>query len=269
MVPADGTIDGSVTEGEVSVRLLDDPEALERTVMLAGCAPALSLWARSAERWYPGLRVPWMHANSLAALAALARGEVHAAGIHLHDLASGDANDVFVRLALPNTSVVLVTLGDWEEGLVVAGGNPKGIRSAADLARPDITLMNREPGAGARLLLDAALKKEGVPVGAVAGYDCLASGHVAVAQAVAMGQADAGVSAAAVASVFGLGFVPLARVRCSVALLPNVLETEPVRQFITTLEHRRVRSQLASLGGYDTSATGELLTLMGKAGPSK
>jgi putative molybdopterin biosynthesis protein len=261
MVPADGTIAGREPDGAVMVRLLDDVEALERTVLLAGCTPALSLWARSAERWYPGLRVPWVHANSTAALAALARGEVHAAGIHVHDPESRNGNVAFVRRALPGVAVTLVTLGDWDEGFVVAPGNPKGIRCGADLARSEVTLVNREPGAGARLLLDGLLRQEGVPAEAVAGYEQSVAGHIEVARAVVAGRADVGVSAAAVAAAFGLGFVPLGRVRCDVALLADVLETEPVRQLLMTLEHRRVRAQFAALGGYDTSATGETVTV--------
>src|SRR5207248_2856434 len=85
MVPADGVGVPADRDGSLRVRLLDDPETLARTVVLAGCAPVLSLWARSAERWYPGLRIHWTHANSMGALGSLARGEVHAAGVHLWD----------------------------------------------------------------------------------------------------------------------------------------------------------------------------------------
>jgi len=230
-------------------------------VMLAGCAPALSLWARSAERWYPGLRVHWSHANSTEALAALARGEVHAAGVHLRDPETGEENAPFVRGTFPDVAVILITLGVWEEGFVVASGNPKSIRGAGDLARPEVTLVNREPGAGSRHLLDDLLRGAQVPPELVRGYSRLAAGHVEVAHAVATGDADVGMGVAAVASAFGLGFVPLGHVRYDVAFLPDALETEPVQQFVATLEHRRIRSQLAALGGYDTSRTGDAVTV--------
>jgi putative molybdopterin biosynthesis protein len=258
MVPADGL--GSWEEGSatVSVRLLDDPDTLARTVVLAGCTPVLSLWARSAERWYPGLRVHWTHANSMAALGSLARGEVHAAGVHLCDPTTGEFNAPFVRQAIPSRAVVLVNLGVWEEGLLVRSGNPKKLLTVSDMARPGIRSINREVGAGSRLLLDTALQAEGIAANSVAGYDHTVASHQDVAAAVATGQADVGVSTAAVAAIYGLGFVPIRRVRYDLAMLEETMQQEPVRQLLTTLQHRWVRSQFAVLGGYDTAMTGEI-----------
>jgi hypothetical protein len=163
MVPADGTGIRTAGSDSVAVTLLDDQEALARTVVLAGCTPMLSLWARSAERWFPSLRVQWRHANSMQALRSLARGEVHAAGIHLSDPATGEHNTPFVREILPGRATVLVNLGVWNEGFVVAPGNPKGVRDVTDLTRRGIALINREAGAGSRLLLDTLLEAAGVP----------------------------------------------------------------------------------------------------------
>jgi molybdate-binding protein len=258
MVPADGVgapIAGAAT---VRVRLLDDPDTLARTVVLAGCAPVLSLWARSAERWYPGLRVHWTHANSMGALESLARGEVHAAGAHLWDAASGEYNVPFVRTAMPGRAVTLVCMGMWEEGLLLRTGNPKRLHTVSDLAQVGVRLVNRENGAGSRLLLDTALDAEAVPRDAIAGYEDTVGSHQEVAAAVAGGGADAGISTAAVAAIYGLGFIPLRRVRYDLAILNETLQQEPVRQLLTTLEHRWVRSQLEVLGGYDTSRTGEM-----------
>ncbi|HZO88184.1 MAG TPA: substrate-binding domain-containing protein [Chthonomonadaceae bacterium] len=268
MVPADGLGDPKPGGEQVAVKLLDDPENLLRTVVIAGCTPALSLWARSAERWYPGLRVHWTHANSMAALDSLARGEVHAAGCHLYDPATGEYNTPFVRQALPGRTVILVNLGVWEEGFVVAPGNPKGIRHGADLTRADVVLVNREEGAGSRLLLDTLLSEEGVPVTAVQGYDRVVGSHQEIACAVSAGWADVGVSTAALAAVYGLSFVPLRRVRYDLALLEASLRHEPIRQLFGTLHHRWVRCQLEVLGGYDTSRTGEVVTQISSASPS-
>jgi putative molybdopterin biosynthesis protein len=248
--------------GTLRVRLLDDAELLARTVVLAGCAPVLSLWARSAERWYPGLRVHWTHANSAAALRSMAACTVHAAGLHLWDAASGEFNAPFVRRAVHGRSVALVSLGTWEEGLIVRPGNPKRLLRVADLAQEGVRLINREEGAGSRLLLDSALGAERVAPEAVAGYGWCAATHQEVAEAVASGGADAGVGTAAVAAIYGLGFVPLQMVRYDLAILEEVMAEEPVRQLIGTLEHRWVRSQLQVLGGYDTTTTGETRTIV-------
>jgi len=261
MIPADGLAVRSDSEGKrLSVQLLDSPETLAPSVLLAGCTPALSLWARSAERWHPGLRVHWTHANSMAALRRLRDGHVHAAGVHLCDPATGEANAPFVRAVMGETPTVLVNLGVWEEGLVVACGNPKRLRRGADLAQPEVTLINREQGAGSRLLLDALLQEDDVPVAAVSGYGCAVSSHQEVAVEVASGSADAGVSTEAVAALYGLTFIPIRAVRYDLALRTESLELPSVRQLLDTLQHRWVRSQLAVLGGYDTSRTGEILT---------
>jgi molybdate-binding protein len=260
MVPADG-IGTPLAGNKVSVRLLDDPDALARTVVIAGCAPVLSLWARSAERWHPGLRVHWAHANSTAALSRLARREVHAAGMHLYDAVSREFNIPFVRKAIPDRAVTLVNLGTWEEGLVVKPGNPKGLKACGDLAEPGVRLVNRDTGAGSRVLLDSALKEAGISSQEIDGYDWEVGSHQAVADAVARGHADAGVSTAAVAAIYGLGFAPIRRVRYDLAILEESLQLEPVRQLLSTLDHRWVRSQLEVLGGYDTTGTGVATTI--------
>src|SRR5207244_3232685 len=125
--------------------------------------------------------------------------------------------------------VVLVNLGVWEEGLLVPPGNPRGLRRGADLAEPGVTLVNREEGAGSRVLLEEALEADGVSPADVEGFDRLAYSHTEVAEAVAAGRADAGVSSASVAAAYGLDFVPLREARYDLALFREYLEDEPVR----------------------------------------
>lgn len=259
MIPADGIGARAPGAAGMRVQLLDDPAALTNTVVLAGCTPALSLWAQAAERWHPGLRVHWTFANSMAALGALARGEVHAAGMHLYDPDTGEFNAPFVRRAMPGRAAVLINLGVWAEGLLVRPGNPRGLQGAADLARAGVTVVNREPGAGSRLLLEQQLQAARVPPAGVCGFDRVVHGHLDVAREVAAGRADAGVSAAPVAAAFGLGFVPLHRVRYDLVVLKEYMEEAPVRHLLSTLSHPRVRSQLEALGGFDTAGTGEIV----------
>ncbi|HYF92371.1 MAG TPA: substrate-binding domain-containing protein [Symbiobacteriaceae bacterium] len=264
LIPTDGEAAWDGQTATLRVHTLDDPENLYHSVMLAGCTPALSLWARAAERWNPGLRVLWTFANSMDALHRLARGDVHAAGVHLYDPESGAFNVPFVQAVLPNRSVVLVNLGVWEEGIVVQPGNPKRLAGAADLAQPGLTIVNREPGAGSRQLLERMLCEEGIPFASVQGFDSEVRGHIEVARAVAEGRADAGISAAAVAASFGLGFVPLHRARYDIAIPGDYMAEAPVQQLVSTLGHRRVREQLQMLGGYDTSQTGDIVAVVGE-----
>ncbi|AVH64418.1 substrate-binding domain-containing protein [Nostoc sp. 'Peltigera membranacea cyanobiont' N6] len=279
MIPADGetvAVDGfpgisklSHPKGEstsqtgtnkVRVRLLDDNlDTLHNTVVIAGCAPVISLWARATERWHPQLRVQYNFANSMAALHSLCRGEAHIAGMHLYDPETGEYNTPFVRDVLAGREAVLITLGVWEEGLLFKSGNPMGIRTVSDLVAGGATIVNREIGSGSRMLLEQTLQKEQIPFDAVQGFDNILKSHQDVAQAVVGGIADAGMSTASVATAFGLGFIPLHQSRYDLVILKEYLEVAPVQQLLSTLGHRMVHSQFEILGGYDISKIGEVV----------
>jgi molybdate-binding protein len=241
---------------------MEDIDTLAHTVVVAGCTPALALWARSAERWHPGLRVHWLVANSTTALESLTRGEIHAAGTHLYDPDSTEYNVPFVRRIVQDRAAVLVTLGVWEEGLVVRPGNPHHVRTVADLAQPGVTIVNRELGSGARQLLEYALHQERIPLTALHGFDHVVFSHLDVAREVWTGRAEAGVSAAAIATAFGLGFVPLQQVRYDIVILKEYLHNALVEQLLNTLNSRRFRAQLQALGGYDTQHTADIVATL-------
>jgi molybdate-binding protein len=262
LLPADA--EGCLEPGHTRMptRLLEDVDTLAHTLVVAGCAPALALWARSAERWHPGLRVHWLTANSTAALESLARGEIHAAGTHLYDPDSTEYNVPFVRRIMRDWTVVLITLGIWEEGLVVRPGNPHNVRTVADLAQPDVTIVNRESGSGARQVLEHALHKEGIPWAAVPGFGHVVLSHLDVAREVWAGRAEAGVSAAAIATAFGLDFVPLQQVRYDIVLRKEYLHDPLVEQLLNTLSSHRFRTQLQALGGYDTHHTADIVATL-------
>ncbi|MEH2362323.1 substrate-binding domain-containing protein [Nostoc sp.] len=245
---------------KVRVRLLDDNlETLHNTVVIAGCAPVISLWARATERWHPQLRVQYNFANSMAALHSLCRGEAHIAGMHLYDPETGEYNTPFVRDVLAGREAVLITLGVWEEGLLLKSGNPMGIRRVSDLVAGGATIVNREIGSGSRMLLEQTLQKEQIPFDAVQGFDNILKSHQDVAQAVVGGVADAAISTASIATAFGLGFIPLHQSRYDLVILKEYLEEAPVQQLLSTLGHRMVHSQFEILGGYDISKIGEVV----------
>jgi molybdate-binding protein len=139
---------------------------------------------------------------------------------------------------------------------VVARGNPKGIRSAADLARDDVRLVNREAGSGSRALLDALLANAGVPPSAVAGYQGTVRSHFEVACVVASGGADAGISLAAAAETYGLDFIPLAEVRFDFVIPRDHAEHPAVALLLEALQTRALRDELRALPGYDVDKMG-------------
>ncbi|MBD6614997.1 helix-turn-helix domain-containing protein [Komarekiella sp. 'clone 1'] len=252
--------EGTSQTDKVRVRLLNDNlDTLHNTVVIAGCAPVISLWARATERWHPQLRVQFNFANSMSALDSLCRGEAHIAGMHLYDSQADEYNTPFVRDVLAGRGAVLITLGVWEEGLLVQSGNPMGIRTVTDLVAGGAAIVNREIGAGTRLLLEQKLEQQQIPFHAVQGFDHIVTSHQDVAQAVALGVADVGISTASVAAAFGLGFIPLHHSRYDLVILKEYLEEAPVQQLLSTLGHRMIHSQFEILGGYDISRIGEVV----------
>ncbi|PLZ05221.1 substrate-binding domain-containing protein, partial [Fischerella thermalis] len=198
-------------------------------------------------------------ANSMTALERLYRGEVHIAGMHLYCPQTKEHNTPFVHRVLKDKAAVLINLGVWEEGILVQPGNPKRLKTIADLAQPGVTIVNREQGSGSRELLERKLQEEKISFTAVQGFDQIVNGHQDVALAVATGKADAGVSSASIATAFGLEFIPLHQSRYDLVILKQYLEEAPVQRLLGTLGHRQVISQLQALGGYDTSLTGEVV----------
>jgi molybdate-binding protein len=180
---------------------------------------------------------------------------VHVAGTHL-PAGRAEYNITQARRTLARNGGLVVTYASWEQGLVVAAGNPKRIRSAADLVQPGVRIVNREDGSGARKLLDSILQHARVPTAKARGHDVIVPSHIAVARAVAAGSADAGIALRAAAHAFGLGFVPLAEVRFDLVIRAAHVEHPAVRVMLDVLTSRTFRRDLAALPGYDVSRTG-------------
>jgi putative molybdopterin biosynthesis protein len=242
--------------GVVQVEPLRSRAVLEQNILAIGCDPAIGLLSAWLGERHPDSRMTWLHAPSLSALEFLARGEAHVAGTHLLDEESGEFNVPFVRSLLPHRSMVIVNLARWEEGFVVQSGNPLRIRAVEDLAQAEVRFINREVGAGARSLLDRLLGKAGAPPSTVHGYERIAAGHLAVAQAVSMGVADVGIATRAAAVAHALDFVPLTEERSDLVLSEDLSSDPRIQRMVDALESRAFRRELASLGGYQVSESG-------------
>jgi molybdate-binding protein/DNA-binding XRE family transcriptional regulator len=264
-VPADGYITdvhGKLSGTTARVKLSRDREAIEQEISVAGCDPAIFLVGEHMRRQKDQTSVVGWTMGSMAALQALQRGEVHVAGIHLFDPVSGESNLPILRRSLKGSAYEVVTFATWEEGFLVRPGNPKSIRTAADLAEPTVTLINREEGSGARLLLDQRLRLSGVEPTQVQGYDRTASTHFEVARAIAERQADVGIGIRSAAQHFGLDFVPLQTARYDLVVPKSYLNSHPtLTHLFETLVSRAFRNEIEALGGYDTSQTGKVHAL--------
>lgn len=195
--------------------------------------------------------------GSLDGLIALRQGLADVAGCHLLDADTGDYNVPYLKHLFPDRSVVAVTFVEREQGLIVASGNPLGIRAIDDLARPDVRLVNRNRGSGTRLWLDQRLHDMGVATDDVSGYDTSVSTHLETALAVAAGHADVGVGIRAAAARAELGFVPMFTERYDLVVLADRYDDETFKMLIDRLQNRSFRSGVRALGGYDTAHTGD------------
>lgn len=253
LVPAD-----AIATGQETVKLLRPEDYLDRTALILGCDPSLSVLCDRVSRTSSGVRLVWLHASSQSALDATAGGTAHIAGAHLPSHGQ-DENLQEARKALSPTGGIVVTYAAWPLGFIVARGNPLGIRRIEDLARAGTRFINREPGAGSRKLADQLLQQAGIPAESVPGYETEAPSHAAVARAVATGLADAGVGLELVANAFGLGFIPLAEVRFDLAIPAAHLAHPAISALMEVLQSATLRAELAALPGYSVARTGSTL----------
>jgi putative molybdopterin biosynthesis protein len=203
-----------------------------------------------------GVQVTSTHTGSLGGLISVARGEAQVAGCHLLDEESGEYNVPFVRRVLAGVPSVVVTLVERMQGLLVPRRNPKGIAALEDVERADARLINRERGSGTRVLLDFLLRRLGMDPSRLRGYEVEVDNHMAVAAAVASGQADVGLGILAAARALDLDFIPLKSERYDLVVTREIWDQPPVRTLRKVLESREFRDSVGELGGYDTSQTG-------------
>jgi putative molybdopterin biosynthesis protein len=236
--------DGIVTDsGHAS--MAGEPDDANR-LLIAGCDPALSLLARHARE--AGIDVILASGNSARALEWLRAGKIDVAGSHLNDpIAGARAFSVF-------------TFALWEEGFVVRRGNPKGIRSVADLANPRVRFVNREEGSGSRKLFDSLIEAAGMKASRVNGGDTIVPGHLAAAWAVASGAADCCIAAGSAARRYGLDFVPIAAERFELVLHKRDLTKKAVKGVLDVLNRARFRRRLEMIAGYDVSRAGDTVS---------
>lgn len=267
LVRADGFIRiPAVSEGygagaEVSVEMLRSGADVENTVVCIGSHDnALDLLANILKKKYPRYALSSAHVGSMGGLVALKKGEAHLAGTHMLDEETGEYNVSFLRRILGDRRVLLMNLVYRQQGLMVLKGNPKNIQSFHDLVREDVVFINRQGGAGTRMLTDKNLKELGLETAAVRGYEREEYTHMGVASAVLTGLADAGLGILAAAQALGLDFVPVARERYDLAIPAEFAGTPKLQALLAIIrDDREFRDAVTALGGYDLSDMGKIM----------
>ena len=241
------------------VRLLKPIERIARTVRVLGSHDPLIDEAADALR-QTDIRayVSSAHVGSMGAILALSRGEGQLGGVHLLDATDGSYNVSYVEKFIPDGGVALVECVRRAQGLIVAKGNPLGICSVADLAKEGIRYINRQKGAGTRVLLDYLLHQASVSPRAIGGYEREELTHTAVAAQIAAGSADCGLGILAAARMYDLDFIPVCEETYDLLVSLAAMESPQVRAFLRVLASDAFLRRLDALGGYSYDQPGRI-----------
>lgn len=267
LVRADGFVRvPAMSEGfgagtEVSVEMLRSGSEIENTIVCIGSHDnALDLLANILKKKYPRYSLSSAHVGSMGGLVAIKKGEAHMAGTHMLDEETGEYNVSFIRRLLGDRRVLLVNLVYREQGLMVLKGNPRNILGFHDLVRDDVVFINRQGGAGTRMLTDKNLKDLGIDPGDIRGYDREEYTHMGVASAVLTGIADTGLGILASAQALGLDFVPVARERYDLAIPADYADMPKMQALLGIIrDDGEFRESVEALGGYDLSDMGKIM----------
>ena len=242
---------------EVEIELLRSLTQIDRTIVVIGSHDmALDLAASRLRARDPNVTLASGNVGSMGGLIALRDGLCHLAGAHLLDPDTGAYTLPYVDQILAGRDVAVVRLVHREQGLLVAPGNPLGLSGVADLSRPGLRYVNRQRGAGTRVLLDDELARAGIDPEAIVGYGREEPTHLAVAAAIGSGRADTGMGVLAAARAFDLDFVPVTREPYDLVLDRASLEHPVLAPFWELLSSQGFRSAVENLGGYDTAEMG-------------
>ena len=264
LVRADGLLvvpaglEGHHAGEQVDVELLRGIDEISRTIVAIGSHDlVLDLAASALRADDPMVTLASSNVGSLGGLVALRDGLCHLAGSHLLDPATGEYTLPYLDRVLPGgADVSVVRLVHRDQGLMIAPGNPLSLTGIGDLTRAGVRYVNRQRGAGTRVLLDFELGRLGVSPDAIDGYAREEPTHLAVAAAVAAGRADAGLGIMAAARAFGLDFVPVTLEPYDLVVAAEAMDSPLLAPLWSLLRSDRFQVAVTELGGYTTKEMG-------------
>ncbi len=254
-LPAGGLVSGTDRDRGRRSRNVRPVGPPRPTLIAAGCDPALPLLEAPLGLLDPPVAFSWWPCPSQEALRLGAAGLVHVAGTHLRGLDS--EYNIAPAAGLLREGGEVIGFCSWREGLALRPELAGQISGLQDLAGSGLRLVNREPGAEARSLLDRELADAGIEAGQLPGYDTRADGHLQVAAAIAAGLADAGIASEPAALAYDLVFIPLAAERFDLVIPAGQISSREVQGLLKVLSSAWLLDQLASLPGYDPGRCGE------------
>lgn len=249
--------EGVSQDEKIDAELFVDEEEILRTVVIIGSHDiTIDILADEVRR--KRIRISSGNVGSLGGIMALRKGNCHMAGSHLLDPETGEYNVSYVKRYLRRVRVGIFHLVLRDQGLIVARGNPKGIRGIDDLTRNHISFVNRQPGSGTRVLFDYKLKGAGIEPEAIKGYHHEEFTHMAVAVDVLSGAADCGMGIYAAAKALGLDFIPMVQEQYDLIIPSSMVSEAQVEAVMAVIRSRDFRERVRALGGYDPSKSGDL-----------
>ena len=255
LVPAG--VEGHHAGQEVSVQLLRRLPEIERTIVAIGSHDlVLDLAATALRSSDPTLSLVSTNVGSLGGLVALRDGLCHLAGSHLLHPATGEYTLPYLDEMMGDRDLAVVRLVHRDQGLIIPSGNPRGVTGIADLASGELSYVNRQRGAGTRMLLDQELRRLGIDPVTVHGYEREEPTHLAVAAAIAAGRADCGLGIFAAARAFGLDFVPMVQEPYDLVVEAASLTDPLLAPLWELLASAHFQASVRRLGGYGTEETG-------------
>jgi putative molybdopterin biosynthesis protein len=253
-------IEGIKDNETALAELLRPISSVKQTIVVVGSHDnTLDVLANRIKVKHSHLSLSSSHVGSMGGLMAVKRGACHLAGSHLLDTEDGSYNVSYIAKYLPEIEVKLVNLVYRDQGLIVGRGNPKGIKGIEDLARKDISFINRQPGSGTRILLDYRLNQIGINSEDIIGYQHEEFTHMAVAVAVLSGTVDAGLGIYAAARALDLDFIPVVTEQYDLIIPLAHFESENIQLLLESINSREFKHHVEALGGYSTEKTGKII----------
>lgn len=248
-----------MSDNKLSLKKFKPVINYKNNFIICGQDILLDVLTRHLERHPKGLQALRCYIGSYNGLVELYRGNVTIATSHLWDGDTGEYNISYIPRLLPGIPCVIVHLVCRMQGFYVAKGNPKKISDWKDLVRTDLLMINREKGCGVRVLIDEQLRKRGISSKSINGYEKEELSHLAVASAVARGDADVGVgNEKASLQVNNIDFVPLQKERYDLIIKKEDINTPPIQAVLEILNSKEFQMELLGIGGYDISETGKI-----------
>lgn len=233
-------------------------ESNKNQIVISGQDIVLDILSKYIEK-HTSLTPLRSYNGSLNSLISMYHGECDVVSVHLYDGDTGEYNLPYVKRVLVNHPFILINLVRRTAGIYVKQGNPLNIKGWRDLAQSRVTIVNRERGSGARVLLDEQLRINSISTDSLKGYNKELTSHFSVASAVANGQADAGVGIENVAKMVNVDFIPLIKEQYDLVVLKTEENKELYKIITESINSSEFLSELEQLNGYDLSLTGKVI----------